>query len=97
MTPKEKAENLIKAHLTAIAEETMDSDGIIKYNAKQCALVSVDEIIKNFDGLHKPEYCAFDGIGERKFTFEGEYKEHMTGYDMVAYWEQVKAELKAMS
>jgi predicted Zn-dependent protease with MMP-like domain len=53
-----------------------------------------DEILKQFDGLHKPEYCAFDAIGERKFTFEGEHPEHMTGYDMVLYWEEVKHELE---
>ena len=53
----------------------------------------VDEILKNFDGLHKPEYCSFDAIGERKFIYEGEYPNHMTGYDMVDYWEEVKSHI----
>ena len=61
--------------------------------AKKVATITVDEILKQFDGLHKPEYCAFDAIGERKFTFKGEYPEHMTGYDMVEYWKTVKREI----
>jgi len=56
-------------------------------------LFLVDEILKQFDGLHKPEYCAFDAIGERKFTFESEYPNYMTGYDMIEYWKQVKIEI----
>ena len=32
MTPKEKAEYLFKKHLIAIAEETMDSNGIMERN-----------------------------------------------------------------
>lgn len=65
--------------------------------AKKVAIITVDEILKQFDGLHKPEYCAFDCIGERKFTFESEYPEHMTGYDMVEYWENVKVQIEALS
>lgn len=49
MTPKEKAEQLIKKHLTAIAKETMDSNNIIIYNAKQCALITVNEIIDSIE------------------------------------------------
>jgi len=56
-------------------------------------LFLVDEILKQFDGLHKPEYCAFDEIGERKITFESEYTNYMTGYDMIEYWKQVKIEI----
>ena len=44
MTPKEKAKSLFKKHLTAIAEETMDSDNIIRYNAKQCALITINQV-----------------------------------------------------
>lgn len=47
MNPKEKALNLFMQHLTAIAEETMDCDSIMKYNAKKCALVTASEIIAN--------------------------------------------------
>lgn len=64
--------------------------------AKKIAIITVDEILKNFEGLHKPEYCAFDAIGERKFTFESEYPEHMTGYDMISYWEDVKVKIQEL-
>jgi predicted TIM-barrel enzyme len=46
MTPKEKAKALVKKHLTAISEETLDSNNIIMYNAKKCALIAVDEILQ---------------------------------------------------
>lgn len=56
MSPKEKAESLIKKHLTAIAEETMDSDNIIKYNSKQCALITVNEMIFELSDLPRIPY-----------------------------------------
>jgi len=103
MTPKEKAQELVdkfKDYVHGYVGSSMltnhEYPEQILAQAKKVAIITVDEILKQFDGLHKPEYCVFDGIGERKFTFDGEYKEHMTGYDMVAYWEQVKAELKAI-
>ena len=88
MTPKEQAQNLI---------DTFISEGCLFANARKCAIVCVNKILLNFEGLNKPEYCAFDAIGERKFTFEGEHPEHMTGYDMVEYWEEVKTELENKS
>ena len=89
MTPKEKANQLFDDFL-----DLMD----IQHppNAKYMAIRCVDEILKNFEGLHKPEYCAFDAIGERKFIFKGEYEEHMTGYDMVEYWQEVKKEIEKL-
>jgi hypothetical protein len=102
MTPKEKAEELIQKYLNTPINfpyiDTQDGQCIgagymTHKSAIQCAIIAVDEILKQFNGLHKPEYCAFDAIGNRKFTFEGESPEHMTGYDMVCYWETVKQEL----
>ena len=93
MTPKEKAEELfIKCY------PIWYENGVLakrKY-AKEYAQIVVDEILKQFDGLHKPEYCAFDCIVERKFTFKSEYPEHMTGYDMVEYWQEVKKEIQQL-
>lgn len=89
MTPKEKAIELVNRFKGF--EMTNEN-----YAIKQVAIIVVDEILKNFIGLHKPEYCAFDAIGERKFTFEGEYDEHMTGYDMEAYWNEVKEEINKL-
>ncbi len=87
MEAKEKAKELVEKYISVNGNS---------FFAKDCALIAVDEILKNFEGLHKPEYCAFDAIGERKFTFEGEYPEHMTGYDMVSYWEEVKQEIEKL-
>lgn len=81
MTPKEKAEKLYRM---------FSLGGWGKEHATNC----VDEILEIFEGLHKPEYCAFDAIGERQYKFDGEYSEHMTGYDMVEYWEEVKKALQ---
>ena len=94
MTPQEKAKELTNKYFKGSDLLYYDLTWI---QAKECALIAVDEILKQFDGLHKPEYCAFDAIGERKFTFESEYPQHMTGYDMVAYWEDVKAQIEALS
>lgn len=86
MTAKDKAIELVNKMIAI----TLSGK---KRNATTC----VDEVLKQFEGLHKPEYCAFDAIGERKFTFESEHEECMTGYDMVAYWEQVKEEIQLIS
>lgn len=86
MTPKNKAIELFNKYAKMWHASTDD--------VKNCATIAVEEILKNFEGLPKPEYCAFDAIGERKFTFHGEYDTHMTGYDMIAYWEEVKIEIK---
>jgi len=43
MTPKERANELHKKFLTAIVEEMMGQED---YTAKQCALIAVDEMIK---------------------------------------------------
>jgi hypothetical protein len=91
MTPKQKADELINKfrNHTWNGEDNLDNANAIK-----ASIIAVDEIMKQFDGLHKPEYCAFDAIGERKFTFDSECSEHMTGYDMIAYWKLVKEEIE---
>ena len=42
---KEMAMKLIKRHLTAIAEESMDSSVILVNNAHACAIVTADTIL----------------------------------------------------
>jgi ferritin-like protein len=51
MTPKEKAKELFKRYIE-LTQEWDELDGYIvnKYNAKQCALISVDEILYWTDG-----------------------------------------------
>lgn len=104
MTSKEKAEELLlkfKDYVCGYVGSSMltnhEYPEQILSQAKKVAIIAVNEILKNFEGLHKPEYCVFDAIGERKFTFESEHPEHMTGYDMVAYWEDVKVQIEALS
>lgn len=95
MNPKQYAEELVDQF---DEHSFMDIDmRISSYeSAKQCALIAVKHMKGIFDGLHKPEYCAFDAIGERKFTFEGEHPDHMTGYDMLEYLEQVEQEIQKL-
>lgn len=45
MTPKEKADELVKKMYKVMSDSVSD---ITLYFAKQCALVAVDEIINNF-------------------------------------------------
>lgn len=86
MTPKEKAAYLVQRFTDEIG---------LPPPAKDCAIECVDQILTNFEGLHKPEYCKFDAIlAKRQFTYTGEYEYCMTGYDMVAYWEEVKIEIE---
>ena len=99
MTPKEKAIELVDYFVMEVRGADRYNHNLESMNifiAKKCASKTVEEILKNFEGLHKPEYCAFDAIGERKFTFDGEYDEHMTGYDMIEYWEQVNQEIEKL-
>lgn len=83
MTPKEQAEQLIKKHLTAIAEESMDSDKIMFYNAKQCALVTVNMILDSNPGFPKlfDAYFPIPGIVSIMTSPE-------------KYWEEVKSEIQ---
>jgi hypothetical protein len=103
MTPKEKANDFIKKFGyyvngyvgSSMLTNTEYPEQILK-NAKELSIIVIDEILKNFDDLNKPEYCAFDATNERKFTFEGEYDTHMTGYDMIEFWNQVKSEIELL-
>ena len=96
MTTKEKAEelvNMFKEYVygyvgSSMLTNTEYPEQILK-NAKIVSIKTVKEILKNFEGMDKPEYCTFDAIGKRKFTFESEFPEHMTGYDMENYWKEV--------
>ena len=54
MTPKEKAKELIEMFIFFASNEGTTEDGFIysdemqMFNAKQCALIAVDEILNNF-------------------------------------------------
>jgi len=98
MTPKEKAKELFYKFNTITSNEFKSDTVTSAKAAKQCVIMSVDEIIKNFDGMHKPEYAAFDVLGEQKYTLthEQEYPTHKNGYEMQDYWNEVKTELKKL-
>ncbi len=91
MSPKEKAKELYQKML-----EAGDAQGDFVYDAsaKASAIIAVDEILKTFEGLDKPEYVSFDSVQPRNYTFDSEYETHMTGYDMEEYYKQVKQEIE---
>lgn len=75
MTPKEKAEELVNKYYQRVADGSEPED-----NAKQCALIAVDEI------LYMLENGLYD-VNIRGDEYDG-------GFDMVEYWEQVKQEIE---
>ena len=84
MTPKEKAEQLVKKYLTYCVE-IYDNMGFDDYDynedkAKECALIAVDEII---DALEKYD--------DRNDTYE---LQNMDGD--FRYWDKVKQEIEKL-
>jgi hypothetical protein len=55
MTAKERAEKIIYLHLVVISEESMDGDIIIKQKAKQCALITVNAILKTIPYINNTQ------------------------------------------
>ena len=47
MTPKEKAKELVKGYYDELEAHFTESTWVRKEASKQCALIAVDEIIKN--------------------------------------------------
>ncbi len=87
MTPKEKAQELIDK----MSFETHN------YNAKHCALTTVDEIIKMLMSLYKPEYTSFNTVNELMYKFEeSDECDVMDGYEMVMYYDEVKQEIEKL-
>lgn len=86
MTPEEKAHSMIVALKNILPRMHYD---VLEEAAKQCAIICVDEILKMFDGLHKPEYVAFDVYEPKQYSMEGETD--FNGYTMQAYWQEVKS------
>lgn len=81
MTPKEKAEDIVnKMYKSPYVQET---------EAKRCALIAVEEIIKELGQLRKPEYTTF-------VLKYGEEAETMDGYEKIDYYQQVKQEIEKL-
>jgi hypothetical protein len=94
MTPKEKANQLYDDAYSRWCNELSHDKNILI--AKSISTYVCDKLLEIFEGLHKPESCAFDAIGDRKYTFDSEYEGRMTGYDMVDYFQQVKEEIEKL-
>lgn len=80
MTPEQKAKELVDAF--------SNYTGIFRYDAKFCALIAVEEIIKEIEQLRKPEYTTFIISYEEQIT--------MDGYQKLSYWQQVKTEIEKL-
>ncbi len=91
MTAKDKAKELVDNFNPWVYSIT---DEIELDYAKKCAVICVDEILKMFEGLHKPEYCSFDIYEPKKYHMEVEAE--FNGYTMSEYWEQVKIEINEL-
>jgi hypothetical protein len=79
-TPKEKAEELFYKFRNIES----DKSWIDNFNAKKCALITVDEAINMFIGVHKKfiELDMLKGSVEETATFQ--------------YWQEVKQEIEKL-
>ena len=68
MTPKEKAEELVLKFMHNVLDYTQT--GLDTFKAKQCALIAVDEIIKECEKF-------FEAISENRKLFWQEVKEEV--------------------
>ena len=94
MTAKEKAEELVHKVEHSIAVKFNISPYETKIMGKDCAIICVDEILKMFTGLHKPEYVTFDIYEPKQYHMEEDTD--YNGYAMSEYWEQVKVEINEL-
>ena len=81
MTPKEKAKELINKY----KEFTEDNFAESYYNAKQCALIAVDEILSTRPGSPYPQDVGL--------VVNGVY--NIINYPE-KYWQEVKQEIKLL-
>jgi hypothetical protein len=84
MTPKEKANEIIKKHLIAILDESMDSNRIMFYSAKMCAIVSVKLILDEYNSMSDLETVIV--IGEDNYNV----------IDSIIWWRQVLKDVEEM-
>jgi hypothetical protein len=98
MTPKEKATELVTKIAPFIDPYDVDqriNHDLLQSRAKQCAVFAVDEILKIFDGLHKPEYSGFDIYEPKQYTInEPVNNDCIDGYELQEYFREVKSELE---
>jgi hypothetical protein len=86
MTPKEKAEGLVKKMYVVHSNSASD---ITLMFAKQCALIAVDEILKSEPRC--PSDVDWDDVGgNHKYYYEAERE------DANKYWQEVKQEIEKL-
>ena len=84
MTPKEKAKELIEMFIFFASNEGTTEDGFIysdemqMFNAKQCALIAVDEILL---------LCPFETYRETLSPYDGAKLS-------TKYWQEVRQEIE---
>jgi len=84
MSPKEKAKELVDKYRDTIM--SFLSDNMKDMNAKKCASIAVDEIIKS-----REEDGSFDD------TLSSTSSEYYTPHPMyLTYWQEVKQELEKL-
>ena len=59
-TPKEKAEQLVESFMNIKQQKLTDYSRIYHSTAKQCALIAVDEMLKEIDVFFLERYNATD-------------------------------------
>ncbi len=101
MDAKEKAKELFDKFYDKTPNEAWFNEpvGIAQtYNArllaKQSALICVDEMLDQLRKLRKPEYTTFIEWEQLK---EKEVADTMDGYELIAWWEEVKQELQNLN
>ena len=80
MTPKEKANELYKKY-----EFVYIQNYTSKHEVIECIKILIDELIKQLEEIHKPEYTSFH-----------HNEEVVQGYDIMSWWEEVKKELETL-
>lgn len=84
MTPKEKAENLYWKYFQKVADGSYPES-----NAKQCALIAVDEIL-NTEPRYPSNVDWDDAGATHQYYYEAQIEE------AARYWEQVKQEIEKL-
>lgn len=96
MTPKEKAEEIYRKYWVYFTTEK-SVNSIFKH-AKQCALIAVDEMIKQYKKITVPHLISCYKTQE-DFNNNFEYVQRQLDYNVINniwYWQQVKQEIELL-
>ena len=82
MTPKEKALELVNKFWKSCYDKH-DIAKLVKEDAKQCALIAVDELIESFNSIYDASIRNIEKYSGAK-------------YGMKDYWQEVKQEIEKL-